>query len=334
MEARIVAAAKIPFASIQAGKLRRTKSLQAAMLNVRDMALAVTGVAQATKVLRQFKPDIVFLKGGYVCLPVGVAAKLLRIPYVIHESDIHVGLTNRILARWATTIAVGFPVKNYHDFDPDKLVFTGNPVRHGLLRAHRLEGLAAFKLEGALPVILVTGGSQGARQVNDVVLDALPELLERYQVIHQTGDGEIGRIKFELSRRKLKYIKRYRPVAFLMAEMPMALAAADLLIARAGAQTIAEAAVLAKPTVLIPNYQAAAHQQENAKVLARAGAARVLNGATVTPGQLVGEVRRILDNPHELELLGQGIKAFGRPHAAADLAKLILRVAGQGSTRG
>ena len=320
-----MASAKIPFAAISAGKLRRgLMSVRNLWLNARDIGRLMAGIGQAWQILGSFKPDIVFLKGGFVCLPVGLAAHMRRIPYIIHESDIHAGLTNRILARWATRIAVGFPVKHYHDFDPAKLVFTGNAVRAELLRAHRLEGLAAFHLDSKLPVILVTGGSQGARQVNDVVLAALPELLERYQVIHQVGEGDIARVKFELSRQKLSHNERYRPVAFLLAEMPAALAAADVLVARAGAQTIAEAAVLGKPTVLIPNYQAAAHQQENAKVLARAGAARVLDGAKLTPALLVGEVRRILDDPHEQQLLGQGIQAFGRPQAATDLAKLIL----------
>ena len=327
--------AGLAFAPIRAGKLRRrARNLSTLWLNMRDLLLTLIGTYEAFRVLRKFKPDVIFLKGGFVCLPVGLAAHLLRLPYVIHESDIHPGLTNRILSRWATKIAVGFPVKHYHDFDLSRLVFTGTPVRPQLLSAHRLEGLAAFKLDSSLPVILVTGGSQGARQINDVVVAALPELLERYQVIHQTGEGEIERIKFAVSRLKLPLRNRYRPVAFLLSEMPSALAAADLLIARAGAQTIAEAAILGKPTVLIPNYQSAAHQQENAKVLSRAGAARVLDGSKLTPQRLVGEVTRILDDPKEQAALERGIMSFGRPTAADELAKLILAVGSNGGIHG
>ena len=329
MEARIVAASKVEFAAIHAGKLRRNlRSVTSLALNARDLARTIQGFAEAIGILRRFKPDVIFLKGGYVCLPVGLAARVLHIPYVNHESDIEPGLTNRILSRWAVKTAVGFPTKLYHDFDQSRLVFTGNPVRPELLKVHRLEGMAAFNLDPNLPVILVTGGSQGARQINEVVVGALPELLPIAQVIHQTGDGEIERIKFELSRQPaLAHRERYHPYAFLLAEMPAAMAAADLLIARAGAQTIAEAAVLRKPTVLIPNYQAAAHQLVNAKALARAGAARTLDGATLTPAKLVGEIKRLLGDPVELGRLEEGISAYGRPQAANELAALVLGAA-------
>jgi UDP-N-acetylglucosamine--N-acetylmuramyl-(pentapeptide) pyrophosphoryl-undecaprenol N-acetylglucosamine transferase len=325
MEARIVGSAKLQFAPILAGKFRRGRRISNLALNLKDLLLVLMGFIQAIRILRRFKPDVVFLKGGFVCLPVGFATKLLRIPFVIHESDIHPGLTNRILGRWADVIAVGFPVKNYHNFPVERLVFTGSPVRQELLSAHRLEGIAAFRLEATVPVILVTGGSQGAQQINNVILESLPELLNSYQVIHITGDGEFDRVKFELSRQsKLAHADRYHPIAFLLKEMPAAMAAADLLIARAGAQTIAEAAVLGKATVLIPNYQSAAHQLENAKVLSRAGAARVLDGSKLTSSKLVGEVRRLLDDPIELERLSRGIQAYGSLSAASDLAEVIL----------
>jgi UDP-N-acetylglucosamine--N-acetylmuramyl-(pentapeptide) pyrophosphoryl-undecaprenol N-acetylglucosamine transferase len=160
-----------------------------------------------------------------------------------------------------------------------------------------------------------------------MVLASLPELLPHYQVLHQTGDGEINRIQFELGRLKLPHRERYRPVAFL--DMSRALAVADLVVGRAGAQTIAEVAVLGKPTVLIPNYQAAAHQQANARVLARAGAARVLDGAKLTPGRLVGEINTILSQEETRVALEKGIREFGRPDAARQLAELVMAAAGE-----
>lgn len=336
MEARIVGASGLPFAAIKAGKFRRLHSAGALAKvanlstlgpNARDMFRVAQGVISSLRILRQFKPEVVFLKGGYVSLPVGIAARMLGIPYVIHESDLSPGLANRILSRWAEKIAVGFPIKQYRNWPVEKLVFTGNPVRPEILRGDRKAGLMAFDLRDDLPVILVTGGSQGAAQINDIVVAALPELLERYQVIHQTGEGEYERLQFALSRReKLKYSDRYRPAPFILKEMPGVLAAADLVIGRAGAGTIAESAVLGKPTILIPNTEMAGHQVENAKVLARAGAARVINGDRLRPALLVGEIRRILDEPEEQGRLSRAIGQFGRTDAARVLAETILAV--------
>lgn len=332
-----MAGAKIAFAPISAGKFRRNhfdsglaKIMNLATLgpNARDGFKTIQGVTQALRVLRKFKPDVVFLKGGFVCLPVGIAARILNIPFVIHESDVVPGLTNRILSRWAAKIAVGFPVKSYTAFDPARLEYVGNPVRHDILMSHRLEGIAHFELDETLPVILITGGSQGAAQINAVVMEALEALLGKYQIIHQTGEGEIARVKFELSRRgKIPHFDRYHPVGFLTGDMGPALAAADLVIGRAGVNTINDSAALGKPTILIPNYEMAGHQVENARALSRQGAVRVLDGATLTPDQFVREIDRVLGSEAEQKQLSHAIRAFARPQAAMDLAKLVLEQA-------
>ncbi len=340
MEARIVAATGMQFAAIKAGRFRRMHGASTLAqlanpatlgLNARDSMRIVQGVVASVRLLRSWKPDVVFLKGGHVCLPVGLAARLLKIPYIIHESDLEPGLTNRILARWAAKIAVGFPVKGYHDFDPARIVFTGSPVRPELLKAHRLDGLARFKLNPSLPVLLVTGGSQGAAQINDAVLAALPQLLPHCQIIHQTGELEFERVRFELGRMgKVPHLDRYHPRGFILKDMPGALAAADVVVGRAGAQTIAELAVLGKPAVLIPNYEMAGHQVQNARLLARAGAVRVLDGRRLTVEQLSGEVIHLLEDEKEQDSLSRGIRQFGRPDAAVELAKLIYQLGGAG----
>lgn len=322
------------FAAIRAGKFRRYYSagLLAKVFNVRTLGLNVrdgwrtmAGVVDSVRILRRFRPDVVFLKGGYVTVPVGAACKLLRIPFVIHESDVGPGLANRLLGKWATKIAVGFPVKSYHDFDSNKLVYTGNPVRLEIAGAHRLEGLAHFRLTSKLPVVLVTGGSGGARQINEVVVAALPRILEFVQLIHVTGEREYERVKFEVRRLgKLHGIDHYRPRAFLTSDMGMAMAAADVVLARAGANTIAELAVLGKPTVLIPNYEMAGHQVQNARVLARQGAVRVLDGRTLTADKLVGELKRLMGDDEEQKRLAAAIGKLAKPDAADSLAKLIL----------
>jgi UDP-N-acetylglucosamine--N-acetylmuramyl-(pentapeptide) pyrophosphoryl-undecaprenol N-acetylglucosamine transferase len=336
MEAKIVAGVGLNFAPILAGKFRRNHfdsgfakifNLSTLGPNARDTLRTVQGVGQAMRILRSFKPEVVFLKGGYVCLPVGIAAKMLGIPFVIHESDATPGLTNRILSRWAEKIAVGFPVKSYRMFESGKLEYVGNPVRADILTAHRLEGIAHFGLDEAVPVILVTGGSQGAAQINNVVLGSLDRLMKKYQIIHQTGEGENARIKFELSRRpKPKATPRYHPYGFLMGDMGLALAAADLVIGRAGVNTINDSAVLGKPTILIPNYEMAGHQVENARVLSRQGAVRVLDGAKLTPEGFADEIDYVLGDEAEQARLAAAIRVFGRPRAAEELAGLILKV--------
>jgi UDP-N-acetylglucosamine--N-acetylmuramyl-(pentapeptide) pyrophosphoryl-undecaprenol N-acetylglucosamine transferase len=340
MEERIVRASGLDFAAIKAGKFRRNyfahpllKVMNVGTLgpNMRDAVRTVAGVGDALRVLRRFAPDVVFIKGGYVGVPVGIAARLLRIPYVLHESDVSPGLANRFLSRWAAKIGVGFPVRHYHDLDRAKLVYVGNPVRAEILRAHRLEGLARFKLDEALPVVLITGGSQGARQINDAVLGALPELLQVCQVIHQTGEGELERIRFELQRREpVPDIERYHPYAFILKEMGEALAASDIVVGRAGVGTITDSAVLGKPTILIPNMAMAGHQVENARILSRAGAARVLKGDTITPDKLVGEIERLLKDREEQARLSQAIRQFGQPESAGVMAGLILDIGRRG----
>lgn len=343
MEERIVRAKGLDFAAVRAGKFRRNhfdgplqKVFNVGTLgpNSRDAVRTVAGVSDAIRVLRRYRPNVVFIKGGFVGVPVGLAARWLQIPYIIHESDIVPGLANRLLARWATKIAVGFPVKHYHDFDPARVVYTGNPVRQEIVSAHRLAGLAHFKLRDDLPVVLVTGGSQGSRQINDSLVLALPQLTTFAQVIHLTGEHEYERLQFvQRNVPALAHPERYQAHAFLLADMPLALAAADLVISRAGVNTIVELAALAKPTILIPNYEMAGHQVANAKVLARTGAARVLDGRKMTADKLVAEVRRVLDASDEQDRLSKAIAQFAVPQAAEALADLIVQVGSQKLTQ-
>jgi UDP-N-acetylglucosamine--N-acetylmuramyl-(pentapeptide) pyrophosphoryl-undecaprenol N-acetylglucosamine transferase len=218
MEARIAQSAGLPFVAISAGKyrrnsnagfLRRLLDLPTHILNLRDIGRFAVGFGQSLRILRQFKPDIIFIKGGFVGLPVGFAAGILGVPYIIHESDLIPGLANKLLAKRAERIAVGFPVDKYKLWPREKLVFTGNPIRKDITASHRLEGIAHFKLDTSLPVILVTGGSLGARSINSALIKALPDLLEKYQVIHINVEKEFDRVNFEAKRMELKHPNRY-----------------------------------------------------------------------------------------------------------------------------
>jgi UDP-N-acetylglucosamine--N-acetylmuramyl-(pentapeptide) pyrophosphoryl-undecaprenol N-acetylglucosamine transferase len=335
MEERIVQASGIPFTAIRAGKYRRSAktSFVRGLLNIsdtaknsRDLIRLVTGVAQSISVLRKFKPDVVFIKGGFVSLPVGLAAGLLRIPYIIHESDLSPGISNKILAKRSKKIAVGFPARYYSQWPQSKLVYTGNPIRTEYLIKHRLEGVAYFHLDEKLPVVMVTGGSQGARAVNEVVVKALPELLKIAQVIHITGENEYDSVVKNMRKLNLSadLIKRYIVRAFLMHDMGLAYAASDVVISRAGANTIADLAALAKPAIIIPNYLMAGHQVDNAKALSRAGAAKVIQEQRLRPEILISQTKQILESNEEQSLLSQRIQTFGFKDAANRLAAVIL----------
>lgn len=334
MEQKIAKAAGLEFAAISAGKLRRYGDLswlqrlgdvKSAALNLRDSGRLVKGYAQSFRLLKRFGPNVVFVKGGYVGLPVGLAAMTLRIPYLIHESDIRPGLTNRVLAKWAAKIAVGFPAEKYKSLPGEKVVHTGNMVRSQLLGAHRLTGLREFKLSDKLPVVLVTGGSQGARSINSAVIGALPELLSVAQVIHLAGERDIEKVRFEIGRADVD-IGGYRLFSFLGDKMGLALAAADIVVARAGANTLAELALLGKPAIIVP-HPSLEDQTLNASAMARVGAIKVLPQTRLNPRSLVASIKQILDSEDEQKYLREHIGHFAVPDADRKLAHLILATA-------
>jgi UDP-N-acetylglucosamine--N-acetylmuramyl-(pentapeptide) pyrophosphoryl-undecaprenol N-acetylglucosamine transferase len=337
MEANVAAAHGLTFEAIKAGKLRRYSDVsklrsltdvKTISLNVRDITRLVRGYRRSTSILRRFKPDVVFAKGGYVSLPVGLAAATLRIPYVVHESDLRAGISNRTLAKWATKVAVGFPVKNYHDLPKSKLVYTGSPIRAELLTLSQTKAKKHFSLHSTKPVVLVTGGGLGSQSLNDVVVTALPKLLEEYQVLHITGEKDIEHVRFRLRAFSKEELADYHVFSFLREDMPQALVAADIVITRAGATTLAELAALAKPTIVIP-HPSLTDQAINAKTFARAGAVRNVPQLGLTPAILLRELHRISNSAKEQELLAKAIAEFAKTDAAHELAELIVETAGE-----
>ncbi len=336
MESSVAAAHGIAFEAIRAGKLRRYSDVstlrsmtdvKTISLNVRDIGRLVRGYRKSLSILRHVKPDIVFCKGGYVSLPVGLAAATLKIPYVVHESDLRAGLSNRTLAKWATKVAVGFPVKNYHDLPKDRLVYTGSPVRAELSAINPDKAKKHFGLTTDKPVILVTGGGLGSQSLNDVVTTALPKLLQDYQIMHITGEKDIEHVRFRLRAFSKEELAGYHVFSFLREDMPQALVAADVVVTRAGATTLAELAVLGKPTLVIP-HPSLTDQAINAKTFARAGAVRNVPQTGLTPAILLRELHRITDSPKEQALLSKSISEFAKADAAHELAQLLIETAG------
>lgn len=267
----IAAIPGITYHSVKSGKLRRYFSLQ----NFTDPFRVIWGAFQSMNLMRKLKPDVLFSKGGFVSVPVVVGAWLCRVPAVCHESDLTPGLANRICSKFAKKVATTFPecAKTLGD----KGVFTGTPLRPELFQGSRAAGLAMAGFDGSKPVLLMTGGSLGAQSVNNCLRKALPDLLPHMDVLHLCGKGNLD--------DGLKDTKGYCQLEFLSAEMPDALAVADIVLSRAGSNTLSELLALQKPMLLVPYPLGASRgdQIENAKSYQKQGLARVLFQEDMTP---------------------------------------------------
>lgn len=315
----------IRFVATSAGKLRRYFSIR----NFFDFFKTAWGVF--TSMLRIFflYPDVVFGKGGYASFPTLLAAKLFRIPVVIHESDAEPGRVNRWAGKFAVKIAISYP-EAASFFPKDKVAFTGNPVRKSALVPARDGALDFFKFSPELPVIFITGGSQGAQGLNDGIISALPQLIEKYQIIHQTGVQNLeecaGRAKVAMGDSI--HADRYKPYGYLNdLEMRNAAGAAKLVISRGGS-TIFEIASWGLPSIIVPLPGSAEdHQTKNAFSYARAGACSVIEQANLTPGLLLSEIGRIVGNEQVWHAMGNAARAFARADAAKTIAEALLDIA-------
>ncbi|ROR42889.1 UDP-N-acetylglucosamine--N-acetylmuramyl-(pentapeptide) pyrophosphoryl-undecaprenol N-acetylglucosamine transferase [Kitasatospora cineracea] len=334
LEARVAPAEGIRFAPVATGKIRRSsnplKLLSPA--NVRDMCRVPLGAWQARALITGFRPDVVLATGGYVAVPVGLAARSCRVPLVVHEQTVRLGLANRLLARAATRVAVSsestLPLLP-KSARPTAAV-TGNPVRPAVLAGHADKAVAALGLDGfdrTLPTVYVTGGAQGSAQINTLVSATLPWLLERANVIHQCGPANEPALRTHAEALPPQLAARYLLTGYLGAELPDVLALADLVVSRSGAGTLAELTALGKAAVLVPLASSAGNEQaHNATHLHRSGAATALL-APVTPDHLRTALTPLLADPHHRETMATRSRHHGRPDAAQRLVDVLLTTA-------
>jgi UDP-N-acetylglucosamine--N-acetylmuramyl-(pentapeptide) pyrophosphoryl-undecaprenol N-acetylglucosamine transferase len=288
--------------------------------NLADGSKLAVGFWQSVWRLRRLKPAVVFVKGGYVGLPVGLAAAFLGIPLVIHESDAQPGLANRVLSRYAKVIATGFPVKYYPDLPKARLRSVGNPVRQDLLTQSG-DAKTTFELVGDRPVLLIIGGSSGASRLNQAVLGALGELCQDFEIIHVVGARDFAGVKAQLGQSAPR---RYHYYDFLNWQMGLAYQAADLVVSRAGMNSVSEIAAFGLPAVVIPS-QYIEHQVRNADILAAEQAALTLSEDRLS--ELPQLLRELSRSREQQRLLKKGLAKISRPDAAATLAKLIIEAA-------
>ncbi|GAA4086842.1 UDP-N-acetylglucosamine--N-acetylmuramyl-(pentapeptide) pyrophosphoryl-undecaprenol N-acetylglucosamine transferase [Nonomuraea soli] len=330
LEARITAEHGIPFKAITTGKLRRRPNLRELGTNVADMFRIPLGVGQAIGHAARYLPDVVLSTGGYVAVPIGLAAKIIRRPLVMHEQTTVVGLANRILARFATAIAVSHVSSMAHlpESVRDRVVVTGNPVRPELLHGNRAAAYDYFGLTFEVPVIYVTGGATGSLQINTLISELLPRLLPHAQVVHQCGPAWIERMRAIQLPPELA--ERYHPLPYVGAELPDLYSAADVVISRSGAGTVSELTAIGKPSVLIPLIPTGGDEQrKNARYLAESGAARALLEPKPTADDLLGELMPLLADPALRASMGEAARKIGRVDAADALADLLLQTAAQ-----
>jgi UDP-N-acetylglucosamine--N-acetylmuramyl-(pentapeptide) pyrophosphoryl-undecaprenol N-acetylglucosamine transferase len=334
LEAKIAARNGIPFQAITTGKLRRSPNPRELARNVADAFRIPLGVGQAVLTVARTRPAVVLSTGGYVSVPIGLAARLFRVPYLLHEQTLILGLANRILARVATRILLSHEASLDHLPPRARLraVVTGNPIRPAVLQGNPAKGLAAYGLDPALPLVLVTGGASGAQQINRMLAGALPELLPHCQIVHQCGSLNYAEMQQVAGGLPPQLARRYRVVDFIHNELPDLLAAAAIVVARSGAGTVAELTALGKASVLIPYPHAAGDEQRlTARHLAQQGAAIMLDGAEATPDRLRDTVTSLLTDPHRRAALAQAATAHGRPGAADQVVSEILTAVATGT---
>jgi UDP-N-acetylglucosamine--N-acetylmuramyl-(pentapeptide) pyrophosphoryl-undecaprenol N-acetylglucosamine transferase len=312
--------------SISAGKFRRYhhfswwQHLRPSIVipNLIDLFKIVGGFIQSWWRLLIWRPDVVFAKGGFVCLPVGIVAHWLGIKLIIHDSDTVAGLTNRILSKYAVKITTGMPVE-YYRYPTDKTVFVGSPVRQGGGSVADLR--AELHISPKKLVILVSGGGLGSDFLNRMTLANLERLPENCQVILSAGRGNYQAVMNQ------KFDKNTLIVRDFVTNFADYVRLADVVVARAGATTIAELAVLAKPVILVPNPKLVeGHQLKNAQMLADKQAAVVLDEFALeqVPEQFGRAINELLDNQHQREMLSRNIQQFANPQSALTLAELII----------
>lgn len=311
MEKNLVEDAGLEYCGISSGKLRRYFSWK----NFSDPFRVIKGYFEAKKVIKKYKPDVVFSKGGFVTVPVVFAAHKYKVPVIIHESDMTPGLANRLAIKKADKVCHNFP--ETAQYLGNKAVHTGSPIRQELFSGNKITALDMCGFTSNKPVIMVTGGSLGAENVNKLVRKALPELLKAFQVAHLCGQGKID--------ESLTSTKGYAQFEYINEEMKDFFAMADLIISRAGANSICEISALRKPNILIPLSAKASRGDQilNARSYEKQGFSEVLDEDTATAEDLINTVTKVYANRNKyIDAMEQSSGAGGVEKIAALIKEL------------
>ena len=288
IERRLIEEMGIPYHGISSGKLRRYFDVK----NFSDPFRVMKGYAEASRLIKKLKPNIVFSKGGFVTVPVVLAAKRKKVPVIIHESDITPGLANKLSIPSATKVCCNFPETLEH-LPPEKAVLTGSPIRKELFSGSREEGLKICGFDGSKPVLLAMGGSLGAVAINDALRRNLAELLKEFDIIHLCGKGNY--------EETLAVIPGYKQFEYAKSELTHLFAATDLILSRAGANAICELLALKKPNILIPlpASQSRGDQLLNAASFEKSGYSYVIQEEELADDALLKAIQYVYNERDE-----------------------------------
>ncbi len=317
---------------VSAGKLRvyhdesfmqRLLDIKTNALNVRDAFKVIIGIVEASVQLARLRPDVVFIKGGFVGVPIGLAAAMLRIPFITHDSDVVPGRANRIIARWARKHATGMP-ESFYAYPKSKTVCVGVPVSNKYVPSAPALVKAAKKKLGIKPtqkVVMVTGGSQGSQRINEMIKVTIEQLLadESVTMIHHVGHGNEDLYETFSDERLI--------VAPFFDNFSEVVMASDVIVTRAGATSMAEFGIVGKSTIVIPSpFLAGGHQLANARELAKANATIIVDESAAMdhPLQLLDAIHKVLYNKTYANKIAKNLQNITKSHAAADIAKLLL----------
>lgn len=338
LETELAPQAGFRFVAVKAGKLRRYLSWK----TLKGVARVPLGMLEAVRIVRNFRPDVIFTSGGYVAVPAGLAAQLNGVPLMMHQQDVSPNLSNKLIGPLATRISVAF-ADSLSFFPKQKTLQLGNPVREAILEVINLpveQAREKLGLDPNLPLVLVTGGSQGARHLNQVVCETLPDLLPGCQVLQISGSK-----LFEETRNQAEQVlsgldevlkARYRVVPYLDAEMALAIQASSLVVCRAGAATLSELAVLGKPCLLVPLPPAigGSPQETNAAMFAHKQAAKVLRDGELSRALLAERIGAMLSSEEALRAMAEATLQLAKPHATEDIAAEVVRIAQRRKIKG
>lgn len=328
MEHRLAAAAGYDFLPLSVAGLSGKNPLKVASVLLKN----IQGVAQAKRAIREFRPDLVIGTGGYACGPLLLAATKLNIPTLLHEQNAVMGKTNRILSAKVTRLCLTFPIKDLPSEVADRAVLTGLPVRSAILAADRQKGRKALGLSDERPVLLVTGGSQGARHLNQAVVDMSAELLKSgVQIVHLCGEKLFAETAAQLHEKGIVYSEEGAECGYLLLpyleHIEHALAAADVVVARAGASFLAELAAIGRAAVLVPYpFAAGNHQTHNAECFADAGAAVVLEDGALNGESLLAALQKPLFDIQLNRKMALASQGLGQCAAADKILAEALKI--------
>lgn len=308
LEKKLVQSTNFEYYAISTGKLRRYFSWQ----NFKDFFRFIKGIFDAYKIIKKIKPKIVFSKGGYVSLPVCIAAYFRKVPIVLHESDTVMGLANRLIARIAKRVCMTFDL--HPSKDKFKYVLTGTPVRKELMKGKAKKAAERLGFTSEKPVLLIMGGSQGAQYVNDLIYKNLDQILEKFQIIHICGQGKCKLVK------KVGYVN----FEYVQDELADYYALADLIISRAGANALAEISELQKPNILIPLPTSANnHQQKNAEYFSQKEASVLLNQKDLTNEKFLESLFNLWKDKKKQKEMKINLKNVYNPDAVEGIVKVL-----------